>query len=309
MARYREICTDLAERISSGELTPGTELPGVRELAVRWATTASTVSRAERTLAQAGMIALADRRRARVTRDGALAARRFLHGDLVLRLAGSDDPALDLVLRHLGGRVVTVAAGGSSAGLMAVRQGRADAAAVHLLHRDGGYNAPFARGLLRGLRPHLLHLWRREQGLLLPPGNPRDLAGPTDLTRVRVAKRTHGTGTRLLLDRLLRDAGADPDAVRGPEVGSHLEVALAVAAGVVDTGLGVRAAARDLDLTFVPLTWEDYEIVLSAAALDAAAMLVTTLRRDDVRAEIARLGGYDPANAGRLTGLDPESSP
>ncbi|MDN5860154.1 MAG: GntR family transcriptional regulator [Pseudonocardia sp.] len=309
MTRYREICADLAERIGSGEFAAGAALPAVRELAAEWDTTTSTVSRAARVLAEAGVIVLADRRRAHVARDGALAARRFLHGDLVLRLAGSDDPALDLVLRHLGHRVVTFAAGGSSAGLMAVRQGRADAAATHLLHLDGGYNAPFARGLLRGLHPHLLHLWRREQGLLVAPGNPLGLGDVVDLTRVRVAKRAHGTGTRVLLDRLLRDAGADPDSVQGPEVGSHLEVALAVATGVVDTGVGVRAAAGDLGLSFVPLTWEDYDIVLGAAALDAAAALIATLRRDDVRAEVAGLGGYDPADSGTVTDLEPLPCP
>jgi molybdate-binding protein len=305
VTRYREICDELATRISTGTLTPGAELPGVRELAASWDTTASTVSRAERALAEAGVIVLADRRRPRVAREGAVAARRFLHGELVFRLAGSDDPALDVLLRRLGDRVVPVPAPGSSAGLHAVRQGRADGAAVHLLHRTGAYNAPFARGLLRGMRPHLLHLWRREQGLLVPPGNPRGLAGAGDLASVRMARRPHGTGTRVLLDRLVLAAGADPDVLRGPEVGSHLEVALAVASGVADAGVGVRSAAADLDLDFVPLTAEDYDVALGAAALDAAAPLVAALREDAVRAAVRDLGGYDTTDAGRLTDLGP----
>src|SRR4029450_5492202 len=121
----------------------------------------------------------------------------------VLTLAGSDDPALDVVTRSLAGRVVIVTGEGSSAGLGAVRQGRADGAAIHLLHHTGVYNAPFARGLLRGLAPHLIHLWRREQGLIVAPGNPTGIIRVGDLTTRRVATRRPGTGTRALLDRML----------------------------------------------------------------------------------------------------------
>ena len=145
MTRYREIGEELARRIVAGDLVPGDELPGIRELGRQWSTTASTASRAQRALAEAGLIELADRRRARVAADALFAARRFLHGQVGLRLAGSDDPALDLVVRGLD-RSRAGAAAGSAAGLHAVAQGRADAAAVHLLHHSGLYNAPFARG-------------------------------------------------------------------------------------------------------------------------------------------------------------------
>jgi molybdate-binding protein len=175
---------------------------------------------------------------------------------------------------------------------------------VHLQHHSGRYNAPFARGLLRGLRPHLIHLWRREQGLLVPPDNPRGLASAADLAGLRVAKRRFGTGTRVLLDRLLREAGLDPDAVTGPETGSHLETALAVASGVVDAGLGVRSAAHDLDLGFVPLVSEEYDVVLPGAALDAAAPLVAALQDPATRSAVTALGGYDPSEAGKVEDLD-----
>ncbi len=308
MTRYREIGEELARRIVSGDLVPGDELPGIRELGRQWSTTPSTASRAQRALAEAGLIELADRRRALVAADALFAARRFLHGQVVLRLAGSDDPALDLVVRGLGRSVVPVPAAGSAAGLRAVAQGRADAAAVHLLHHSGLYNAPFARALLRGRRPHLVHLWRREQGLLIPP----DRTAPTSIPELagrRVARRAPGTGTRVLLDRLLLDAGLDPDALRGPEFGSHLEVALAVAAGIVDAGLGVRSAAAALDLRFVPVAWEDYDLVLPGDALDPAAPLVTAVRSSEVRAAVEALGGYDTARSGEVVDLDARPDP
>lgn len=301
MTRYREICTDLARRVAEGDLAPGAELPGVRELAQQWGTTATTVSRAQRELAEHGVLELADRRRARVPSGAAVAARAFLHGAGGFVLAGSDDPALDLVLRAAGSRVTTVPADGSSAGLVAVRSGRADGAAIHLLHHTGAYNAPFAAALLRGLDPHLVHLWRREQGVLVPPGNPTGVHAAADLADLRLAVRRPGTGTRVLQDRLLRAAGRDPDAVRGPEVGSHLEVALAVATGAVDAGLGVRSAAADLDLEFVPVAWESYDVALPGRSLDAAAPLVATLHDPALRRTVGELGGYDTTRAGTVT--------
>ena len=208
------------------------------------------------------------------------------------------------MVRGLGRNVVPTQADGSAAGLRAVVQGRADAATTHLLHHSGRYNAPFARALLRGRRPHLVRLWRREQGLLIPP----DRDGPTSIREMAGG----GAGTASPRhrnpcpppDRLLLDAGLDPDALRGPEVGSHLEVALAVAAGIVDAGLGVRSAAAALDLHFVSITWEDYDLVLPEDALDPAAPLITAVRSSAVRSAIEALGGYDTARSGEV--VDPD---
>jgi len=282
--------------------TGGAELWSVREPASRRGTTASTINRAYRCLAEHGVIVLGERRRARIAPDGALAAARFLEPQRAFRLAGSDDPALQIVLdhvrAHLRPAVVTVGARGSFQGVRVLARGDADGAAIHLLHRDGTYNIPFAQALLRGRGPTLIHLWRREQGLLVPPGNPAQITGAVDLQGRRAAKREHGAGTRVLLDRLLLEAGISPDDVPGPELGSHLEIALAVASGIADAGLGVRAAATDLDLEFVSLTWEHYDIVLGAASLPAAAALITALREPAVRDAITALGGYDATNAG-----------
>ncbi|MEV4176439.1 substrate-binding domain-containing protein [Nonomuraea sp. NPDC049709] len=303
MTRYREICIDLAQRISAGTLHPGDELPGVRDIAQQWDTTASTVSRAQRRLADVGVLELAERRRARVAPGATLAARRFLHGDLVFTLAGSDDPALDLLAGALHGKLKIATRDGSVTGLAAVRQARADGAAIHLLHHTGVYNAPFALGMLRGLDPHLIHLWRREQGLIVLPGNPHRITGIGDVAKRRVSTRHPGTGTRILLDRLLLAAGHDPDSLRGPQVGTHLEVGLAVATGTVDVGLGIRSAATELDLEFIPLTWEDFDIGLVGNALDPAAHLIAALQTPALRERISALGGYDTSRSGDVTKL------
>ncbi|HEV2257252.1 MAG TPA: substrate-binding domain-containing protein [Streptosporangiaceae bacterium] len=107
------------------------------------------------------------------------------------------------------------------------------------------------------------------------PGNPGRVHGPAGLRGLRIARRPFGTGTRVLLDRLLADAGIPPASITGPDAASHLEVAMTIAAGQADAGLGVRAAATALDLGFVPVTWEDFDIVLSGDALPAAGPLIT----------------------------------
>ncbi|KLL12753.1 substrate-binding domain-containing protein [Protofrankia coriariae] len=293
MALYMQIADDLARRVRSGELAAGEELPGVREYARTLGTTSSTVVRAYRYLADAGVITMADRRRARVAGEGAIAAARLLEPERVFRLAGSDDPALGVLLDRLGAAVVPVGARGSFQGLRAVARGEADGAVIHLRHRDGVYNEAFARAVLGRDKPRLLHLWRREQGLIVPAGNPRGLASAAQLGGLRVARRELGAGTRLLLEQLLLTDGVAPHEIAGPELHSHMEIAFAVATGIADVGLGVRAGLADLGLDFVPLLWEPYEIALGHGALGAARPLIATLRDPLFQRSVADLDGYD----------------
>ena len=300
MARYLQVSSDIAEHVAARALAGGDELPSIRQAAQRYDTTATTIGRAWRHLAGAGVIEVPDRARARVAAAGEAAARRLLGGHPALRLAGSDDPGLDIALRRAGAAVVTVGARGSFHGLTRIWRGTADAAAIHLRHHSGHGNSPFARSLLRGRQPAIIHLWRRQQGLVVPGGNPGRISGPADLPGLRIARRPLGTGTRVLKDRLLADAGIPPESVSGPDAGSHLEVAMAIASGQADTGLGARAAATAMDLTFVPVTWEDFDIVLPGEALPAAEPLIAALRDPHVQAAVGALGGYDISRAGTV---------
>jgi Bacterial regulatory proteins, gntR family len=142
MIEYLDVATDLARRVRTGEWRAGAELWSVREHATRRGVTASTINRAYRCLAENKVIVLEQRRRARVAADGALAAARFLEPERVFRLAGSDDPALRIVLDHVGHHVMTVGARGSFPGVRALARGDADGAAIHLLHRDGTLQRP-----------------------------------------------------------------------------------------------------------------------------------------------------------------------
>ncbi len=303
VTRYLEVGTEIARRVRSGALPVGAELPAVRECAREFDTTSTTVARAYRLLADGGVITMADRRRARVATSGAVAAARLLEPDRVFRLAGSDDPALQLLLDHVGPSVVGVGTRGSFAALRALGRGDADGAAIHLRHLSGVFNAPFAVALLRDRDPHLLRLWRREQGFLVAPGNPRGVHAAADLAGLRVARRETGAGTRVLLDQLLTGAGTAPESVAGPELPSHLETGLAVAAGLADAALGLRSAAADLALEFVPVTWESYDIALGATALGAAQPIVDALHDPSVVGAVAELGGYDLRDAGTVQRL------
>ncbi|MGB6454927.1 MAG: substrate-binding domain-containing protein [Streptosporangiaceae bacterium] len=298
MAIYRHVSEQIAGHVESGILAPGAPLPSIRDAARLHETTTATVGRAYRELADAGVIDVRDRARSTVAAGGPAAARRLLSGQMTLRLAGSDDPALDIAVRATGASVVTVGERGSFQGLTRLWHETADAAAIHLPHRSGVANKPFAATVLRDRQPVIIHLWRRQQGWLTPPGNPDRISGPADLRRLRIARRRFGTGTRVLLDQLLTQSGIAPEQVTGPEASSHLEVAMTVATGQADTGLGVRAAAAALDLEFIPAVWEDFDLILSGAMLPAAEPLIATLRDPRVQSSVAALGGYDITRTG-----------
>lgn len=288
MAAYRDIAERLLTCIAAGELAPRSALPSVRAGAHEHRTTPATVGRAYAQLARAGVVELAPRKAARVSRDGAILARRALHGSQALRLAGSDDPLLDRIATGCD----RVGDPGSFGGLTALWQQRADAATLHLHHRNGKYNDPFAAHILDGHRPVLVHLWRREQGIIVPPGNPDAITTVADLLGRSVALRATGTGTRVLLDRLLRDAGADPAALHGPDTRTHLEAAIAVASGLADGAVGLRAAADTLQLEFVSLTWEPFELALPETALGVATDLLSALETAPT------MPGFDLSDAG-----------
>jgi putative molybdopterin biosynthesis protein len=152
----------------------------------------------------------------------------------------------------------------------------------------------------------LVHLAGRIQGLIVPPGNPRGLSRLEDLARADVlfVNRQRGSGTRVLLDFELRKLGLRPEQVRGyeREEYTHLAVAADVASGAADVGLGILASARALQLEFVPLFNEQYQLVIPREHYEAPilAPLLEIIRSPRFRAQVDALGGYDVNDMGRL---------
>ena len=292
----------LAQEIAAGRWAEGEPLPGVRRLAREAGCAAGTAARAYAALRDAGVLAGSPRSRFVVAEGGVARAACWGADPKALRLGGSDDPALDLLLRATGEGVAVVSGPrGSVNGIVQLSRGVADAAAVHLLDvASGRWNDPIVRGALGGAPVELVHLWRREQGLVVASGNPNGIKGVADLDGRRIAWRAPGTGSRLLLERLMRAAGCAPRPELSEPVQSHLAVAAAVATGAADAGLAVRAVAESAGLDWVPVVSEPFELALDPAAKAAAEPLLSTLAGSGVQARLAAMPGYDLSGSGEL---------
>jgi putative molybdopterin biosynthesis protein len=292
----------LAQEIVAGRWSEGESLPGVRKLAREAGCSAGTAARAYTALRDAGVLSGSPRSRFFVAVGGSARAARWGGSAEPLRLAGSDDPALDLLVRLTGDSVAVVPGPrGSVNGIVQLSRGAADASALHLLDiASGRWNDPLARGALGGEPVRLVHLWRREQGLVVARGNPHGIESVGDLERRRIAWRPPGTGSRLLLERLMLAAGCEPHPELGEPVESHLAVAAAVATGAADAGLAVRAVAESGGLGWVPVVSEPFELALDPACMAQAEPLLTALAESSVQARLAAMPGYDLSMSGEV---------
>nr|WP_246360921.1 substrate-binding domain-containing protein [Haloechinothrix aidingensis] len=297
----QELANAVASDVLTGRLRPGEPAPTVRALAYRAGCSPGTAAKAHARLRDAGVIGGPQRSTAVVTATGIECARAMLSGDVSARVSGSDDPALDLLLASLGSRGERVGhVRGSVAGLGSLAAGESDAAAVHL--RDavtGRANDAAARGILGGRPAMLVHLWRREQGIVVAKGNPPDVRGVADLDGLDLVWRSPGAGSRLLLNRLLRESGATPRP-QGELAESHIGVAVAVSSGAADAGLAVRSAATAVDADFVPVGHEDFELAVSPDATAALAPLLDVLATRSFRKRLSMMAGYDFGRTGEF---------
>jgi len=295
-----ELAARLAQEIAAGGWSEGEPLPGVRMLAREVGCSAGTAARAYAALRDAGVLSGSPRSRFVVASRGAERAAGWRAEAVALRLAGSDDPALDLLVRAAGDSVTVVPGPrGSVHGLVQLARGTADAAALHLLDAASGHwNDPLARGALAGDPVQLVHLWRREQGLVLAPGNPHGIRGVGDLVGRRIAWRPPGTGSRLLLEHLMLLEGCQPHPELGEPADSHLAVAAAVAAGAADAGLAVRAVAESAGLEWVRVATEPFELALGTGSRAAAEPLLEMLASSSIQGRLAAMPGYDLSMSG-----------
>lgn len=292
----------MATAVRAGSYAPGDPLPSVRALAAARHCSAGTAARAYLRLRAAGVATGRQRAQLTVAADGPARARAMLRGGPALRLTGSDDPAFDLLIGALGDRVCLVPGPrGSVAGMGMLARGAADAAAMHLWHTGTGqHNDRFARALTGAGPLTLLHLWRRQQVLVLPPGNPDGIRCTADLTGRRLAWRDPGTGSRLLLERVLHEAGVSISPDHGVTVDSHLAVAVAVVSGAAEAGLAVRATAESVGADWLPVAEEPFELVVRTESLPVVEDLLAVLASPAFRSRVEVMPGYDLSDSGSM---------
>ena len=228
---------------------------------------------------------------------------------------GSHDPLLDELgdMLHVADDDVYMSSShvGSMGGIMAVRRGEAHAAGCHLLDTaTGEYNLAFIRKYFPKGGVKLVSCVGRQQGLMVAKDNPLNIQKFSDIARegVRYVNRQKGSGTRILTDYLCKQEKLDADAIYGydREELTHTSVAVQIASGSADAGMGIYSAAKLYDLDFIPICIEEYDLIIPDHAWETPQVqqLITTLKSEKFKQKILSLGGYTVETPGEIISLD-----
>jgi len=232
-----------------------------------------------------------------------------IHNTIVA--VGSHDNTLDILADELkaGTSNVNLSSShvGSMGGLMAVKRGACHLAGSHLLDtEDGTYNVSYLKKYLAGRDIRLVNLVMRDQGFIIPKGNPKGIRNIDDLVREDLSfiNRQGGSGTRILLDYRLQQRDIDPAQINGydAEEYTHMSVAVAVLSGTVDVGLGIFAAAKALDLDFIPVVTEEYDLVIPQEHFESSKIqvLMEIINSAAFKKRVEALGGYATDKTGQV---------
>ena len=228
---------------------------------------------------------------------------------------GSHDPLLDELgdMLHVADSSVYMSSShvGSMGGIMAVRRGEAHAAGCHLLDTaTGQYNLAFIRKYFPKGGVRLVRCVGRQQGLMVAKGNPLNLQKFADIAveGVRYVNRQKGSGTRILTDYLCKQDNLDTAAIYGydREELTHTSVAVQIASGSADVGMGIYSAAKLYDLDFIPLCIEEYDLIIPDHAWETPQVqqMIATMKTEEFKNKILALGGYTVENPGEIIPLD-----
>ena len=230
--------------------------------------------------------------------------------DGLLVVAGSNDILLEKALslfnsRHPG-HLAVFGNLGSVGGLSALRKNLCHMATSHLLQEDANdYNFEFLNRQFERM-PVVVNFCKREQGILLRPGNPGKITSMKDLGKpgIRIVNRSLATGTRLLFDRELKQAGIAGERIRGydREVNRHMDVGLELLAGRADAGPGIRPVASLLGLDFLPLRQERYDLLVTRERFfDQGIQYFLSMLHEKAFIRAAEeMDGYDISKSGKM---------
>lgn len=211
----------------------------------------------------------------------------------------------DLIMDYIGsilvrnGKNLSSAHVGSMGGIMAMKRGEAHIAPIHLLDEETGeYNQAYIEKYLAKEEFVLVKGVRREQGLMVAKGNPKNIYSIEDLKRsdVSFVNRQKGSGTRILTDYLLKKKGIAAGEIRGydRDMTTHMAVAAAVESGTADAGIGVSSAAKVMDLDFISIGFEEYDFVIPQKYMetDMIKNFLLVLQSQEFEKLLREMGGY-----------------
>jgi len=217
--------------------------------------------------------------------------------------SGSHDLSIDVLSSEMKKiqwqSKVTASHTGSMAGLMAIKRDEAHVVGIHLLDPETGtYNLPFIKKFIQGKDLVLLPFLKRQQGLIVPVGNPLGLTSIRDIAekKAHFVNRQRGAGTRILFDHLLKNSEIDPSEISGytREMFTHLSVAAEVKTNQKSVGMGIYSAAKAMELDFIPIEEESYDLLMTKEFFqgEQGQRLLETLHCESFKESVNQLGGY-----------------
>ncbi|WP_203247905.1 substrate-binding domain-containing protein [Sporosarcina beigongshangi] len=226
-------------------------------------------------------------------------------------IISGQDISLDILANYIEKSSTTIrplrSYTGSLNSLVAMYQGKADVVSTHLYDGDtGSYNLPYIRRMLVGHSYIVINLLSRWEGFYVKKGNPHNIQTWADFitSGITMVNREKGSGTRVLIDEQLRLAGISPHDVQGyyAEESSHIGVASKVVSGQADVGVGIEKAARLVDVDFIPIIQEHYDLVIMKAAQNTEfiELLQSIVQSESFKNELAAIGGYDLSRTGEI---------
>lgn len=222
---------------------------------------------------------------------------------------GSHDPLLDelsdMLHRKYPDSYLVSSHVGSMGGLMALKRGESHFGGTHMLDEsDGTYNVSYIKKQFPAGGVKLLECVYRVQGLMVAKGNPLGIKGVSDITELRYVNRQKGSGTRILIDYLLKKDGIKAEDINGydREETTHTAVAAQIKAGTADAGMGIYSAAKTYDLDFIPICLEQYDLLVSDEAYESKEFkkILEILKSDEFKDRLEELGGYELHNPGQV---------
>ena len=226
-----------------------------------------------------------------------------------LLMCGSHDMTIDILKDELRQNTspynLVSSHVGSLSGLIALRDGLSHLAGSHLIDPDTGeYNVTYIKKYLNEQKCVLIHLVKRTQGLMVKKGNPLNIKDVKSLIKDNIVfiNRQKGSGTRILFDLKIKEENIKRETIKGyeREMNTHLGVAMIISGGQADCGMGILAAAKAVDLDFIPIVTERYDLVLPEdhLKLEGIKLLLKCIEKNSFKASINKLGGYQTDETG-----------